>query len=357
MKNAVDPLDLPADAATLATLRAAGVLDARAHAAAWAMLVRPPRWWRWVRRLLLGLGTCLVLAGAVFFLAYNWADLGRFAKLGLVQALLVGCAGAAWALGPTRLGGQLCLCGAALFTGLLLAVFGQVYQTGADVWNLFAAWTALALGWVLVADFPPLWIAWLALGSVTWSAAWQQALEGAQPRSHQEALFVGLAAIAVVGLVAYEVGRRRGLAWLADRWPRALLVLAVVGWLACPIFALIVDPGDSDLFGTASCLAYVGVLVLGDHLYRRRELDLPALAIGALSVCLLVVTLTGKLFFEMLIDRSSRDEWAWIAFMLLEGLVTLTVFALAGRGLLRLARASGEGAPNAGRAAGGGGTP
>ena len=43
-----------------------------------------------------------------------------------------------------------------LLTGALLALSGQVYQTGADTFELFAWWAVLILPWVLVSRFSPL---------------------------------------------------------------------------------------------------------------------------------------------------------------------------------------------------------
>ena len=42
-------------------------------------------WRAFLDRLLLWLGVVMLGAGAVFFLAYNWDDLGRYAKFGLAQ--------------------------------------------------------------------------------------------------------------------------------------------------------------------------------------------------------------------------------------------------------------------------------
>ncbi|MBC8290414.1 MAG: DUF2157 domain-containing protein, partial [Planctomycetes bacterium] len=46
--------------------------------------------------------------------------------------------------------------------GVFLAVFGQVYQTGADEWLLFAGWAGLILPWTALSRFEALWILWLA---------------------------------------------------------------------------------------------------------------------------------------------------------------------------------------------------
>ena len=49
--------------------------------------VRDDRFWRhWGRRVLLALAVGQILAGIVFFFAFNWADLPPFAKLGVIQA-------------------------------------------------------------------------------------------------------------------------------------------------------------------------------------------------------------------------------------------------------------------------------
>ena len=84
----------------------------------------------------------LVLA-LVFFIAYNWMDMGKIGKFGLVQAaLVITIFGYALLVhkGVSKLGQQLLLLIASLITGSLLALVGQVYQTGADSWQLFFGW-------------------------------------------------------------------------------------------------------------------------------------------------------------------------------------------------------------------------
>ena len=46
------------------------------------------RWRRFVDALFLWLGSLLLAAGVIFFFAYNWDALGRFAKFGLVEGLI-----------------------------------------------------------------------------------------------------------------------------------------------------------------------------------------------------------------------------------------------------------------------------
>ncbi|MET0346849.1 MAG: DUF2157 domain-containing protein [Casimicrobiaceae bacterium] len=56
--------------------------------------------------------------------------------------------------GLDTLPGKAALVVAALLVGALLALVGQVYQTGADRFELFAAWAVAIVAWVLVARMP-----------------------------------------------------------------------------------------------------------------------------------------------------------------------------------------------------------
>ena len=76
------------------------------------------------------------------------------------------CGLAYWRLGPERATGKAALLVAAILLGVLLALFGQTYQTGADTWELFATWAALITPWVIVGRFAGLWMLWLALLNV-----------------------------------------------------------------------------------------------------------------------------------------------------------------------------------------------
>jgi uncharacterized membrane protein len=123
----------------------------------------PSAWRVFLRALLLWGGILLTAAGVIFFFAYNILDFSRLGKLGAAEALLaLACAAAVWR-GPDTGVGRAALGAGCLFTGALLALFGQTYQTGADSFVLFAAWAALILPWVWLARFGPLWILWIAL--------------------------------------------------------------------------------------------------------------------------------------------------------------------------------------------------
>ena len=112
------------------------------------------------------IGVVALSLALVFFIAYNWQDLGKMGKFALVEGALAMTIALYVALSFRKrytLIRQLLLLIASIITGSLLALFGQVYQTGADTWQLFAAWAVLIIPWVAIARFPALWLLWLGL--------------------------------------------------------------------------------------------------------------------------------------------------------------------------------------------------
>ncbi|WP_407279450.1 DUF2157 domain-containing protein [Aromatoleum evansii] len=110
-------------------------------------------------------GAILLAAGLIFFFAYNWDDLHRFAKLGLALAALAACTGTALTAPPFATVWRAALLAASLATGALLALIGQTYQTGADIWELFVAWAALMTPFVLLARSSASWLLWLVVAN------------------------------------------------------------------------------------------------------------------------------------------------------------------------------------------------
>jgi len=154
---------------TIDTLIAQDVLPPeQAGAAAHHLEVYPSKhsWLAFFDKALLVIGLVALALALVFFIAYNWLNMGKLGKFALVEGALVitilGYAGLAYQR-KHKLVQQLLLLVASIITGSLLALFGQVYQTGADTWQLFANWALLMSPWVLIARLPALWLLWFGL--------------------------------------------------------------------------------------------------------------------------------------------------------------------------------------------------
>lgn len=124
-------------------------------------------WRKFLRLFLITLGIGFTTAGIIFFFAYNWANLNKFVKLGLIEVLII--ATTIIVLLPTIKSGtkNIILTGSSFLVGALFAVFGQIYQTGADAYDFFLAWTLFITLWVIVSKFAPLWLLYIVLINTT----------------------------------------------------------------------------------------------------------------------------------------------------------------------------------------------
>jgi uncharacterized membrane protein len=114
------------------------------------------------------LGTCLRIAGVlslaaglVFFVAANWGEITVFGRFALIELVIVACAVIAFIKPSPHFAGRAAVFLAFIATGALLALFGQTYQTGADVYELFLTWALLGLPLVAAARWSVASAAWV----------------------------------------------------------------------------------------------------------------------------------------------------------------------------------------------------
>lgn len=124
-------------------------------------------WQRFLRLFFISLGVGFTVSGIVFFFAYNWAGLHKFAKIGLTEALLIAATVVVLLPKINDHIKNIILTGASFLVGVLFAVFGQIYQTGANAYDFFLAWTVFVTLWVLISNFAPLWLLYLVLINTT----------------------------------------------------------------------------------------------------------------------------------------------------------------------------------------------
>jgi uncharacterized membrane protein len=99
-------------------------------------------------------------------------------RTGLVEALIVALSAGAVVRGLSSAIGKGLLVMALGCIGPLLAVFGQTYQTGADVWQLFASWAALGLIWAVAARSGAACLVWVVIAQTALCCSF-----GSLPRS------------------------------------------------------------------------------------------------------------------------------------------------------------------------------
>jgi uncharacterized membrane protein len=290
--------------------------------------VTPDRraWRQFIERLLLGFGVLCVGAGAVFLVASNWQAMSRFQKFGLAEVALAAAIAICWWQGLDSRIGQSALVVAALFTGALLALVGQVYQTGADTYELFVAWAVAIAAWVAVARMPVLWLLWIGLVDMAILLYFESFPGRFRWLFNQWNFLWALFAFNVVAQGVWEGLAARGIAWLAAPWAIRVLALAA----GAPVTAAAMMYGFEFARASAWTLpVYAAWLAAMYWAYRRRRIDLFVLAGCVLSIALVAAALSLRVF---------RSPDAGV--LLLIGLV-VTAIATAGARWLRRVAAEG----------------
>ena len=313
-------MERPATRGSLLALFQAGLLPRKGLEAALQADGAKRSWWKWSNILLLCLGGGLVLTGILFFVAYNWMEMDKAVKLGGLQVLILACAFGAWRRGLRRLDGQALLFVACVLVGVFLAAFGQVYQTGADTYELFRAWALLIVFWVVASRSPVHWLLLLLVTDVAIALYVQHVHFYRWERSY--GAWVVLALTQTVTLAGFELGRDRGYFWLKQTWPRWILVPVILWHLAAPATPIIADDHYGRPFAWLVLLSLAISVAGGYRYYRHVAKDLFALT------CLgFTIWWVGTLYVFRLLRDVLEDCWA--PFLL--GLV-----ALAGLGQLVL---------------------
>ncbi|WP_452219306.1 DUF2157 domain-containing protein [Lacinutrix undariae] len=124
-------------------------------------------WLKFLKVLFLSLGVGFTTAGILFFFAYNWADLNKFVKLGLIEFLIIAITLVVVCATINLNVKKILLTSAVMLVGVLFAVFGQIYQTGANAYDFFLGWSMAVVLWVVISDFAPLWLIFVILINTT----------------------------------------------------------------------------------------------------------------------------------------------------------------------------------------------
>lgn len=311
----------------------------------------PQQWQAFIDKTLLWLGLLALVFSLLFFIAYNWFEMGKWGKFILVQSGLVMSVLAYLFYTPKTqpeimgnidsIDGDmsndetyqkpqqsidsstskkalyhsyqpLLLLTISILMGILLALFGQVYQTGADPWQLFATWAVFMMPLAYVSRSAVLWLLFVGLVNVSVSL-----YGGLSSRFilfdtvlRHKGLWLHVLVNAVFFMVWYAL-KQRGhslhqksaseTTWLDSGWlryPLALCSLLFVMLLTC--FNILDSNVWMQLLTTFIFSAWVWYLF---YLYRIKQLDLGILSLCACA-CICVITTT---FVEMISLRGAGD--------------------------------------------------
>ena len=329
----------PPSGASLRRLASHGAISADALEAALGYLgVRPgPQEWAVFWRHVLTLcGGLFVANGIVFFFAWNWADMHHYTKFALIQGIVIACGLLALWRGLDTLAGRMALLSAGIVMGPLLAVYGQAYQTGADLWELFRVWTLLLIPLACAGRQAGLWFLTWLVGTL-WGVLYLGRL------NIFNALFIAqypeFLLAQVLCLVSWEGAARRWSAtqpWLVSRWLPRLVLFCALGSLTFSVCDLIFSIQDGYGFrhsyktlflpmSPTNFVIYIVSMAGGWFWYRKKNPDLFMLGCGVLSANAVLVAFLIRARFMIYSDISALLLW---------GLLIIGLSAASGKLLL-----------------------
>jgi len=225
--------------------------------------------------------------------------MGRFGKFAAAEVPIVVACLAAWHVGLDGIAGKAMLLLISLLIGALLALVGQIYQTGADTFELFAAWTAAILPLVLLARFSALWLFWVALldlALVLYSQTFGGFFRFAFGKT---SMWWMLFCLNTSALCLWEWLASSGITWLQERW--ATRVLAIAGGTTVTGLALWAVFDFEGIWGGTlpAYLTWLAAIYFG---YRHLKCDVFVLAGGVLSAIIVVTALLSRALLSQIHD-------------------------------------------------------
>lgn len=266
-------------------------------------------WRRFLTLFLSLLGFLALVAGVIFFIAWNWAAMPKMVKFALVELLIIALAVVVWWRWYDRVS-RAALLALGLSFGGLFALYGQIYQTGADSWELFRAWTLVLLPLALIGRQNALWFCTWVIANLAFQLYYASraiSLFDDVMLTHFSWLadttlyvYFALQAILLVlrEFLAERAAKKNSYSWLARRWlPR--MMAAYLLMTITPAAAEAVSYWGSEYASKLSLLIWAATLLGGYFYYHYRRPDLCVLTLGVISVMLVGCAVIMQLF-----DRS-----------------------------------------------------
>ncbi|QOP41016.1 DUF2157 domain-containing protein [Sulfurimonas marina] len=249
------------------------------------------RWRNFIDTLLLVLAGLAIAVGIMFFIAYNWDEIGKFTQFSLVEISIIISMIIYFRADKEKIAAKIALTAASILLGVLLALFGQTYQTGADTWELFFNWALLILPWVFIGRFATIWVIWIVLIDISILLYYKTfgSLLGTFFSSKDTLLwsmFIFNTAMVLLGEVISPYQP-----WLKKEYWAKRFIMVIGGssitWL---VIVYILDR-DTAIIPTLVWILYLTALYF---IYRNIKHDLFMLAGGCFSAILVVTVFLGK---------------------------------------------------------------
>ncbi|MCP4440700.1 MAG: DUF2157 domain-containing protein [Aureispira sp.] len=244
-------------------------------------------WLDFAHKFFLSIGTLMMLAGIIFFFAYNWSDLHKFAKLGTIQVGIVATAIGLLLYKKDDYIRKLGLTVISVLVGVFFAVFGQIYQTGANAYDFFLGWTIFVAAWVTISGFPFLWLFFLLLVNLTIGFYIAQVLRSWD----DETMFLLFSGLNIAALAIWEWVVRNKREEVVNLWCLRIIGAGITYSLTTNMIIIIFDDfsrSSFDIFGVLFYLLWIGI---GGWYYVQQVRDISFAAMIPFSLIVIIDSL------------------------------------------------------------------
>ncbi len=268
-------------------------------------------------------GLILLLAGVIFFMAFNWADLPRMEKFAILQVLLLASFLGSLSRGVDTDAGRILLFTACFLVGVLVAIVDQSYQVRVQAFTMFLAWTILILPWCLASRTNACWTLEMVLCHATF-VAWCQQTGGDKVWAFTllYALFSGMM------VLLWELARSR-VSWLSS-WVTGVGfagILSALSWSSIEAFW----SGGPAYYNLVLLMAILAALVF----FAKHRFEL--LVIGASSLCAVLSFGLIRVFLDLGHYHRPILDFGSFGYLLI-GLGIIAVVAVVSQALLKIRR-------------------
>ncbi len=215
-------------------------------------------WKKFLRLFLLILAIGFVTSGILFFFTYNWYGMNKFLKIGLIELIIILTTIVALFSKVSLLIKNILLTAVSVLVGALFAVYGQIYQSGATVYDFFLAWTVFVTIWVIITNYAVLWAFFLYLVNATFTFYVQ--LETSRVSEHQAFLFVIL--MNGIWLLVFLLLSKKYDYFKISNWLKNSVFVGIVAVSAFSVWEGIFEKFDPILYALITCTLVIYFLGL-----------------------------------------------------------------------------------------------
>ena len=227
------------------------------------------------------LGAIFLASGVMFFIAYNWQVLGKFFKFFLVEAGIVGSFLLSYRLDEKSIGFKSSILVGSFLIGVLMALFGQVYQSGAESYELFLYWAVIVLPIAILSRFSWIWVFEVVLlNFVIYLFKWYFTGYYYDVRAFSLAILNGIIFV-VWSILSDKVE------FLNQKYATRVIATLAIFWMGFAMQELIFSRYSAD-----GWIAIFSILlaIFTFYRYRYKELDIYILSILVLCLNLIVAS-------------------------------------------------------------------